>query len=75
MRRQKRMGNPVKDCYEGGICPDCMEDIPDNVVDGEGCTNCGHVFCLPAPTEDCYDLDPCDGCPIHDCEGCPDNQY
>lgn len=49
------MSNPVKDCYEDGICPDCCEPIPDNIVDGEGCTNCGHVFCLPAPDDDNFE--------------------
>jgi len=36
--------NPVKDAYEHGDCPDCGEDIPDNVKEGEVCENCKHVF-------------------------------
>ena len=36
--------NKVKDSYEDGICPDCNENIPDNVVEGDSCKNCGHVF-------------------------------
>lgn len=41
--------NPVKDAYENGECPDCGEDIPDDVVNGQGCERCEHVFCLPRP--------------------------
>jgi hypothetical protein len=37
-------GNQVKDSYEGGACPDCGEDIPDDIVEGGECNNCGHVF-------------------------------
>jgi hypothetical protein len=36
--------NRVKAAYEDGICPDCGIDIPDDVEEGEGCKNCGHVF-------------------------------
>ena len=36
--------NKVKDSYEDGVCPDCSEDIPDDCVDGQECSNCGHVF-------------------------------
>jgi len=38
------MPNTVKDAYDGGICPDCGEDIPTDTQDGEACHNCGHVF-------------------------------
>lgn len=34
----------VKDAYPDGVCPDCGEDIPDDVEDGEVCVNCGHTF-------------------------------
>jgi len=34
----------VNDNYLGGICPDCKEPIPDDIVDGQSCGNCGHVF-------------------------------
>lgn len=31
-----------------GICPDCSEPIPHDVVNGQACVNCGHVFVLPS---------------------------
>ena len=34
----------VKDAYPYGECPDCHEPIPDNIVEGGECPNCGHVF-------------------------------
>ena len=34
----------IKDSYPDGICPDCSLDIPDNMVDGGECINCGHIF-------------------------------
>lgn len=34
----------IKDSYEGGVCPDCQENIPDDVMEGQECDNCGHVF-------------------------------
>jgi len=36
--------NPIKLSYNDGICPDCGDEIPDDVVEGQGCTNCGHAF-------------------------------
>jgi len=36
--------NSVKESYEGGLCPDCGADIPNEVEDGDACENCGHVF-------------------------------
>jgi hypothetical protein len=36
--------NIVKAQYDNGACPDCGESIPDDVVDGGECKNCGHVF-------------------------------
>ena len=36
--------NPVKNSYEDGICPDCGKPIPNNVSDGESCSNCEHLF-------------------------------
>lgn len=36
--------NPVKNSYQYGICPDCGEEIPDDIAEGEECSNCGHVF-------------------------------
>jgi hypothetical protein len=35
----------VHAAYEGGVCPDCQEEIPDDAVEGDECSNCGHVFC------------------------------
>ena len=37
----------VRDFYEGGVCPDCGEDIPYNAGDGDKCENCDHVFTNP----------------------------
>lgn len=34
----------IKANYEGGVCPDCGESIPDDAVNGSECDNCGHVF-------------------------------
>jgi hypothetical protein len=36
--------NVIKNDYDYGECPDCGEDIPDCMVSGEECANCGHVF-------------------------------
>lgn len=36
--------NYIKAQYDDGECPDCGEGIPGNIVDGERCSNCGHVF-------------------------------
>lgn len=48
------MSNPVKDSYEDGLCPDCQDEIPDDVQDGDSCKNCGHVF-WENDEEDLYD--------------------
>ena len=37
----------IKDSYENGECPDCGEDIPNDVSNGDGCSNCSHVFYSP----------------------------
>lgn len=34
----------VYDSYPDGVCPDCGNDIPHDVADGDECGNCGHVF-------------------------------
>lgn len=39
-------------CYPNGQCPDCNSSIPQNVTEGEACTNCEHVFCLERPSDD-----------------------
>lgn len=44
--------NYVKLAYEDGVCPDCDTGIPDDVVDGQSCENCPHVFGLPRPDDD-----------------------
>jgi len=36
--------NIVKESYKDGTCPDCNENIPDEVDAGDACSNCGHVF-------------------------------
>jgi DNA-directed RNA polymerase subunit RPC12/RpoP len=41
----------VRDNYEGGLCPDCDEPIPDEADDGVDCDNCGHAFFFPALRE------------------------
>ena len=38
------MTNRIKAAYEDGVCPDCGEDISNDVVEGDACHNCGHVF-------------------------------
>lgn len=38
--------NAIKN-YHDGECPDCGEHIPDDVVPGEQCKNCPHIFVLP----------------------------
>ena len=44
--------NSVKDAYEGGLCPDCGENIPDDAAEGQTCTNCGHAFFSASPADD-----------------------
>lgn len=39
----------IKNSYEDGVCPDCGEFIPDDVVDGQNCQHCPHVFFYPRP--------------------------
>lgn len=34
----------VKSEYEGGECPDCQEEIPNDARHGEECMNCGHIW-------------------------------
>lgn len=34
----------IRDFYPKGECPDCGEDIPYDLGDGDECPNCGHVF-------------------------------
>jgi len=41
------MSNEIYDSYESGQCPDCGNDIPLDVADGESCDNCEHVFTKP----------------------------
>ncbi len=37
--------NAIKEAYHNGECPDCGDEIPDDVQEGQECANCGHVFC------------------------------
>ena len=34
----------IRNAYADQACPDCAEEIPLDVVDGQECKNCGHVF-------------------------------
>ena len=36
----------IRQQYTDGECPDCGDPIPDDMVDGGECSNCGHVFYL-----------------------------
>ena len=36
--------NAIKNSYPNGECPDCGENIPDDVCTGQACGNCDHVF-------------------------------
>ena len=38
--------------YQDGVCPDCGLEIPLEVVAGQACQNCGHVFVPPHPSDD-----------------------
>ena len=33
--------------YDEGLCPDCGVGIPNEVVQGQACFNCGHIFLVP----------------------------
>jgi len=44
--------NNVKAAYEDGVCPDCGNEIPDDVADGQCCSKCTHVFYYPRPDDD-----------------------
>ena len=43
--------NAVKWAYEDGVCPECGEDIPDDIADGQGCAYCTHVFYYARPDD------------------------
>lgn len=40
----------VRDAYEYGECPECRWPIPVRAANGQGCSNCGHVFFSAAYT-------------------------
>jgi DNA-directed RNA polymerase subunit RPC12/RpoP len=42
----------IRMSYHCGECPDCQSMIKKNVVEGDECPNCGHVFGLPRPDDD-----------------------
>ena len=46
------MANSIKEGYIDGECPDCGEEIPDDVVCCQACKNCGHVFTESVNDED-----------------------
>jgi len=48
MKRLKK----VKEYYDYGKCPDCGKDIPKDTVEGEECTNCGHIFWVERTGDD-----------------------
>ena len=37
-------GKWVGEAYENAECPDCGEEIPTYMVEGDNCSNCEHVF-------------------------------
>lgn len=39
----------ICDSYDNE-CPDCDQEIPPDVSQGDSCSNCGHVFTLPGKT-------------------------
>ena len=41
----------MRDHYPNGECPDCGEPISCLCVNGESCSNCGHVFYTPQAAE------------------------
>lgn len=46
----------IKASYPDGVCPDCGDEIPTDVVDGDACSNCGHVFVVPRPDDGPYEV-------------------
>ncbi len=38
--------------YDDQRCPDCNEEIPLTVQEGEECLNCGHVFWIERENDD-----------------------
>lgn len=41
----------IRQSYADCLCPDCQEEIPVDVFDGDECSNCGHVFFAPADVD------------------------
>jgi len=39
-----KVEDAAMDQYEGGVCPDCGEEIGPTATRGDECDNCGHVF-------------------------------
>ena len=48
---EKTESELIRSAYRKGQCPDCQEPIPEWVVDGENCFNCGHVFGVEKPND------------------------
>ena len=38
------MAEPIKRFYIDGLCPDCLEEIPADAVEGDRCTVCNSEF-------------------------------
>lgn len=41
----------AKDIFEGGVCPDCSEEISPTATFGDECDNCGHIFVWGSDTD------------------------
>jgi len=45
---EKHESEIIRQSYPEEKCPDCnAEPIPRWIIEGDGCQNCGHVFCVP----------------------------
>ena len=52
------MAEPIKRFYIDGLCPDCLEEIPADAVEGDRCAVCGSEFSeedAEAVREEAYD--------------------
>lgn len=47
-----KVSNPIKESYHDGRCGDCGMLIPDDVVEGQTCDECGHAFFAETPCDD-----------------------
>jgi hypothetical protein len=51
-RVRRGVSKIIRGSYPDRECPDCGEPIPLDVAEGDACSNCGHVFVLPRPSDD-----------------------